>query len=64
MEDLQEFMSGIFYKRVGFTEKDSHYSLRTMKKKDLLLLATKLTKKIPDPTKARKHYELFLKNKD
>ena len=34
------------------------------KKKDLLLFATKLTKKILDPTKGREQYKLFLKDEN
>ena len=32
-------------------------------KKDLILLATNLTKKIPDPTKTEEQHELFSKKK-
>ena len=34
------------------------------KKKELLLFATKLTKKILDPTKGREQYKLFLKDEN
>ena len=37
--------------------------LGKVKKKDLILLVTNLSNKISDCSKAKEHYELFLKNK-
>ena len=34
------------------------------KKKDLLLLATKLIEKVADASNAKKYYQTFLKNKN
>ena len=64
VKDLREFIFKNYYKRIGFTKRDSYHLLKkAQKKKDLVLFATNLTKKIPDHTKAKEHYELFLKNK-
>ena len=39
-----------YYKRIGFSEENSYYSMKGLKKKkDLLLLANKLIEKMPDP---------------
>ena len=58
----REFTFEFYYKQIGFTN-DSYYLLKN-EKKCLVLFATNLTKKIPDPTKAKEQYELFLRNKD
>ena len=44
----------------SFTKNHSYHFLGEVKKESALF-ATKLTKKIPDPTKAKGHYELFFK---
>ena len=46
-----------YYKRSGFPKKNIYYSLKRLKKKDLLLLANKLVEKIPDPSNAKEHYK-------
>ena len=38
------------------SKKISHNSMKHLNKKDLLLLANKLTKNIPDPGNAKEHY--------
>ena len=42
-----------YYKRIGFAKERSYYSSKRLKRKDLLLLATKLIEKIPDPHNAK-----------
>ena len=37
---------------------------RLGKKKDLFLLATKLTEEIPDPRNANEHYQPFIRKKN
>ena len=39
-------------------------SVKHLKRKDLLLLASKLIEKITDPHNAKEHYESFLKKKN
>ena len=38
--------------------------MKRLNKKDLLLLANKLMKKIPDPHNAKKHYQSFIRKKN
>ena len=38
--------------------------MKRLKKKNLLLLATKLIEKIPDSTNAKEHYNYYLKTKN
>ena len=55
---------GNYYKRIGFVKERSYYSMGYLKKKDLLLLAIKLMKKIPDPCNAKEHYQSFTRKKN
>ena len=43
---------------------NSHYSIKLLRKKHLLLLASKLTEKIPDPRHAKEHYQSFVRKKN
>ena len=42
---------------------NSHYSIKLLRKKHLLLLASKLTEKIPDPRHAKEHSIICEKEK-
>ena len=64
IKELKDFMYEIFHRRIGFLKENSYYSMKHQKKKDLLLLATKLIEKIPDGTSAKKYYQLYLKRKN
>ena len=46
------------------TKVNNYYSMRRLKKKDLLMLANKLIEKIPDPLNPKEHYQLFIKKKN
>ena len=59
---LTEFIFENCYKQIGFTNKDSNYSLKKAKKKSFG--NTFYFFKIPDPKKAKEYHELILKNKD
>ena len=63
IKDLREYIFGNYYKRLGFAkEEDSYYLLKKQSKRGLEIFSTKLTKKIPDPSRAKDH-DLFLKTK-
>ena len=51
------------FERIGFSKKNSYYSLK-QQKKHLPLFATKLRKKMPDPCNAKDHYQSFLRKKN
>ena len=55
VKDLKEFKFQNNYKQIGFTDKKKLLLIE----KSLAFFATNLTKQIPDPTKAKEHYELF-----
>ena len=48
VEELKGLLFQNYYWKILITNKNNHYSMKHQKKKDLLLLAIKLIKKIPD----------------
>ena len=56
--EIRDFIFENYYKRIGFSKENSYYSMKHLKKKDLLLLGSKLIEKIPDPRNAKDHYQL------
>ena len=49
--------------KLNFSKK-TVISNETFEKKDLLLLTTKLTVKLPDPRNAKEHYQSFIRKKN
>ena len=45
IKNLKNFIFENYYRQIGFTNENSSYSMKHQKKKDLLLLATKLINK-------------------
>ena len=62
--EIRDFIFKNYYKRVGVFKENSHYSMKRLKKKDLLLLANKLIEKIPDPQNSKEHCQSFIRKKD
>ena len=61
---IREFIFANYYKRIGFSKENSYYSMKPLKRKDLLLLANKLREKIPDPRNDKQHFESILRRKN
>ena len=40
VNELRDFIFENYYKRIGFVTEKSHYSMKRLKRKDFLLLAT------------------------
>ena len=53
-----------YYKRIGFSNKSSYYSMKRLEKHDFLFLTTKSIEKIPDPCNAKIHYQSFVRKKN
>ena len=53
---IKDFIFEKYYKQIGFSKIFSYNSMKVLNKKDLLLLANKLIKNIPDPCNAKGHY--------
>ena len=64
INEIKDFIFGNYYKRIAFSKESSYYSMKSLKKKDLLLLAKKLIEKIPDPRNAKKHSQSFIRKKN
>ena len=45
VNEMRKFIFEIYYKRIRFSRENSYYSMKLLKRKDLLLLAKKLTEK-------------------
>ena len=63
VNEIRNFVFENFFKRIGFSKENSFYSVKRLKRKDLLLLANKLKEKVPDPHNAKQHYQLFVRRK-
>ena len=61
---LRDFIFENYYKQIGFSEEDSYYLMKHLKRKDLLVLANKLIRKMPDPCNTKEHCESFLRKKN
>ena len=53
---IKNFIFEKYYRQIGFSKIFSCNSMKVLNKKDLLLLANKLIKNIPDPRNAKGHY--------
>ena len=45
VNELRDFIFENYYKQIGFVKESSYYSRKCLKRKDLLLLASKLIEK-------------------
>ena len=57
VNEMRDFIFENCYKKIGFSKESSYYSIKCLKRKDLLLLANKLMERIPDPRNAEEHYQ-------
>ena len=62
INEIKDFIFEYYYKRIGYSKESSCYSMERLKKKkkDLLLLANKLTENMPDLCNAKEHYQSFM----
>ena len=64
---VNEIRNSIFenyYKRIGFSKENSYYSMKSLKKKYLLLLAKKLIEKLPDSHNAKENYHSLIRKRN
>ena len=64
VNEIRYFIFENYYKQIGFSKKNSYYSKKRLKQKELLLLANKLIEKVADPCNAKEHYQSFLRKKN
>ena len=60
---IRDYIFENYNKQIGFSTESRFYSMKPLKRKDLLLLANKLIQKVPDSCNAKEHYESFLRKK-
>ena len=61
--EIIAFIFGNYYKQIGFSKTNIHYSLKHLIKKDLLFLKNKFIEKIPNLRNAKEHYQTFIRKK-
>ena len=64
INEIKDFIFEKYCKQIGFSKKISYNSMKHLTKKDLLSLANKLIKNIPDPRNAKEHYQSFIIKKN
>ena len=64
LNEIREFIFENYYKQIGFSKENSYYSMRHLKKKDLLLLTNNFIEKTYDPPNAKEHYQSFISKKN
>ena len=57
IKELKDFIfKNYYYGQIRFTKENNYYSMEHQKKKDLLLLATKLMEKLRDASNSKEYY--------
>ena len=64
INEIEDFILKNYYKRIGFSKENTCYSVKRLKRKDLLLLVNKLIEKVLNLRNAKEHYQLFLRKKN
>ena len=64
IKELKDFMLKNYYRQIGFPKEKNYYSMKHQKKKELLLLATKLIESIPDASNAQEYYKSYFKRRN
>ena len=64
IHELGDFIFENYYKQIGYVKESGCYSMKRLKRKDLLLLATKLIGKIAYSSNVKEYYNSYLKNKN
>ena len=64
VNEIKDFIFKNYYKIIGFSKESSYYSIKRLKKKDLLLLANKLIEKTSNPRNAKEHNQSFIRKKN
>ena len=64
INEIKDFIFENHYKWIRFSKKKQLLFNETLEKKDWLLLGNKLIEIIPDPCKAKEHYQSFIINKN
>ena len=58
INEIKDFIFKSYCKRIEFSKESSYYSMKLLKEKYLLLLASKLLEKISDTHNSKERYHL------
>ena len=61
VNEIKDSIFKNYYSLIGVSEENSYYSMKSLKRENLLLLANKLKEKILDPRNDKEHYQSFLR---
>ena len=64
VKKIKDFICKKYHQRIVFCKKNCYDSMKHLTKEDLMPLANKLIKHIPDPRNAKEHYQSFRKKKN
>ena len=64
INDIKALIFENYYEQTGFSKGSSYYSMKRLKRKDLILFANKLIENIPDPRNAKKNYQSLIIKKN
>ena len=64
VNEIKDFIFENYHKGIGFSTENSYYSMKRLKKKNLLLLSNKLVEKLTDSQNAKEQYQSFLRKKN
>ena len=61
--EIRALIFGNYYKQIGFSKANIHYSMKRLKKKDLLFLENKFIEKITNLRNAKEHFQTLIRKK-
>ena len=64
IDKVKKFLLENYQRRILFTKEKNGYCSMKLERKKMLLLATKLTKLMPDASNAKEYYQSFLINEN
>ena len=63
VNEIRDFIFENYYKQIEFSKESIYYSMKRLKRKDLLLLANKLIQKVPERKKEKQKISKTIRNK-
>ena len=64
VNEIRYFIFEKYYGQIRFFKENIFYPMKHLKRKNLLLLANKITEKIPDTCNAKQHYQSFIRREN
>ena len=65
VNEITDFIFETYYKRIGFSKKICHYSMKWWEKKRFVVACKQIySKKIPHSRNSKEHYQSFIRKKN